>query len=343
MSGRRRRPTQFDVATAAGVSQAVVSYVVNNVETVTLPDETRRRVLQAVADLRYVPNTAARMLRSQRTFTIAVIIPDIANPFYPELVRGVQDVATGNSYDVLAVNTDGSEILERNALDAARRGRVDGVILTPFWTRIDELESILGDGIPITLLGEMNISAVSAELPLDSCSISGEDAAATVVGYLIERGHRLIGMIAGLESTPPREGRIRGYRRALTEHHVPLDEFLIRGGDFTEAGGFESMKELLALKPRPTAVFAANDLMALGAFLACRELGLRIPEDVAIAGFDNIPAARLVNPALTTIDQRASALGHRAASLLISRLNGDYQGPPRSELHDFDLIPRESA
>jgi LacI family transcriptional regulator len=331
------------VAIAAGVSQTVVSYVVNNITSVTLPDETRQRVLQAVADLGYVPNSAARMLRSQRTFTIAVIIPDIANPFYPEFVRGVQDVATGHAYDVLAVNTDGSETLERKALSAARRGRVDGMILTPFWTRQAELESILEDGIPVTMLSELDISTISPELPIDSCAISGEMAACAVVSYLIEKGHRSIGMIAGIESTPPREARILGYRRALTEHYLSLDEVLIRGGDFTEAGGYESMMELLNLSPRPTAVFAANDLMALGGFMACRERGLRVPEDVAIAGFDNIPAARLVIPALTTLDQRAKDLGHRAATLLISRLNGEYQGPPRIEQLDFELIPRESA
>jgi LacI family transcriptional regulator len=150
-------------------------------------------------------------------------------------------------------------------------------------------------------------------------------------------------MIAGLESTPPREQRIRGYRQALSEHGLPQDEFMIRGGDFTESGGYESMKELLSLNPRPTAVFAANDLMALGGFLACRELGVRVPEDVAIAGFDNIPAARLVNPSLTTLDQRAKYSGQRVARLLISRLSGEYSGPPRREEQDFELIPRESA
>jgi LacI family transcriptional regulator len=343
MRSRRRRPTQLDVALAAGVSQAVVSYVVNDNRTVTIPAETRQRVLDAVAELGYVPNSAARMLRSARTSTIAVIIPDIANPFYPTLVRGVQDIATAHAYDVLVVNTDGTEHLERNALDAARRGRVDGVILTPFWTRLEDIVPILNDGTAITMVGELDFTGLAADLPVDCCYVAGADAAATVVTYLIDKGHRRIGMISGLESSPPRESRVRGYRRALLEHHMPLEELLIRGGDFTEAGGYESMKELLSLDPRPTAVFAANDLMALGAFLACRELGVRVPEDVAIAGFDDIPAARLVNPPLTTLDQRANAFGQRAARLLMSRLNGEYQGPPRSEIHDYVLIPRESA
>jgi LacI family transcriptional regulator len=320
-----------------------VSYVVNDNRSVTIPAATRDRVLSAVAELGYVPNSAARMLRSQKTYTIAVIIPDIANPFYPELVRGVQDVATAHSYDVLVVNTDGTDLLERNALDAARRGRVDGVILTPFWTQPEDLEPILSAGIPVVVLGAVDFTKFRDDHPVDCSTISGDLAAAEVVSYLIDKGHRRIGMIAGIESTPPREQRIRGYRRALSEHGLPQDEFMIRGGDFTESGGYESMKELLSLNPRPTAVFAANDLMALGGFLACRELGVRVPEDVAIAGFDNIPAARLVNPSLTTLDQRAKHSGQCVARLLISRLSGEYTGPPRREEQDFELIPRESA
>ena len=343
MSVRRRRPTQLDVATVAGVSQAVVSYVVNDIQSVAIPRDTRQRVLEAVAELGYVPNSAARMLRSQKTFTIAMIIPDIANPFYPELVRGVQDVATAHSYDVLVVNTDGTELLERNALDAARRGRVDGVILTPFWSKPVDLQPILSAGTPVAILGQIDFADFGADDPLDCSIIPGDLAAAAVVSYLIEKGHRRIGMIAGLESTPPREQRIRGYRQALTDHGLPHEDFLIRGGDFTESGGYVSMKELLLLDPRPTAVFAANDLMALGGFLACREMGVRVPEDVAIAGFDNIPAARLVNPSLTTLDQGAMTYGQIVARLLISRLTGEYSGPPRRETQDFVLIPRESA
>ncbi|HWV35638.1 MAG TPA: LacI family DNA-binding transcriptional regulator [Thermomicrobiales bacterium] len=339
----RRRPTQLDVARAAGVSQAVVSYVLNDNQTVSILPETRQRVHAAIAELGYVPNTAARSLRSRRTQTLAAIIPDITNPYYPAFVRGIQDVARAGGYDVLAINTDGDREIERSSLDAAWRGRVDGLIITPFFLKVDDLMPLLQDGIPITLHTELADADLRPGIPLDSVSISGETAARTVVNYLIERGHTRIGMIAGQLATPPREGRVRGYRQALAAHHMPLEEVLIREGDFSEAGGYESMRELLMLSPRPTAVFAANDLMAMGALLACREQGVDVPGEIALAGFDDIPAARLVHPALTTIDQHAHESGRRCAELLLSRLDGSYTGPVRREMLGFRLVPRASA
>ncbi len=339
---RRHRPTQHDVARAAGVSQALVSYVVNDVRSTSIPDETRARVLAAIADLGYVPDHAARSLRSRRTSTIAAIIPDITNPFYPEFIRGIQDTARDRSYDVLAFNTDGEREREWAAIEAARRSRADGMIVTPFFMTINDFVPVLSGGTPVTVMGQVSGGA-PAGMPFDTASISGEDAARVVVSYLIERGHTRIGMIAGLIATPPRESRIRGYLQALHEHHVPLEEVLIRGGDFTEAGGYESMRELLAMTRRPTAVFAANDLMAMGALVACREQGINVPTDIALAGFDDIPAARLVQPTLTTLDQHARATGRRAAELLFSRLDGSYSGPPRRETLGFTLVPRESA
>ncbi len=335
-----RRPTQREVARLAGVSQAVVSYVLNDVQTASVAPQTRQRVLEAMSELGYVPDNTARSLRSRKTWTIAAIIPDITNPYYPEFIRGIQDACRSSSYDVLAFNTDGLRDLELSSLEAARRSRADGVILTPFFVSEDDLLPLLHDGTPITMLGDVHIES---NLPLDTISISGEDAAKAVVDYLLDRGHTRIGMISGLAATATREGRVRGYQRALGEHHVPLDEVLIRGGDFTERGGYEAMLELAQIRPLPTAVFAANDLMAMGALLACRELGIRVPADIALAGFDDIPAAKLFNPALTTLNQHAHATGHQAAEILLSRLNGSYAGPSRHVSRSFTLVPRESA
>ena len=342
MTIANRRPTQRDVARAAGVSQAIVSYVVNDVQDVPISPETRQRVRAAIHELGYIPNHTARSLRSRKTHTIATIIPDITNPYYPEFIRGIQDTARDRGYDVLASNTDGDREIERHALEAARRSGADGLIIAPFFLSTSDLMPILREGTPITLLGPPP-GDVGTPVPLDTVSISGEDAASTIVSYLIDRGHTRIGMISGQVATPPRESRVRGYRQALAEHHVPLEEVLIRGGDFTEAGGYEAMRELLTLDPRPTAVWAANDLMAMGALLACREAGVRVPDDIALAGFDDIPAARLVHPPLTTLNQHAHATGRRTAELLLSRLDGSYDGPIRNEVLGFDLVPRSSA
>jgi LacI family transcriptional regulator len=343
LTSPRRRPTQLDVARAAGVSQAVVSYVLNDNRTVSISPETRQRVLEAIVNLGYIPNTAARSLRSRTTHTIAAIIPDITNPYYPEFVRGIQDVATAQGYDVLSFNTDGEVEMERQSLDVVRRGRADGVILTAFHLTMEELRPLLEEGTPIALLSDLADEYLDQPVPLDALAAGGDLAAESVVTYLIERGHSRIGMIAGIASTPPRETRVLGFRRALASRGLTADEILIRGGDFTEAGGYASMRELLAFAPRPTAVFAANDLMAMGALLACREAGVRVPDDMALAGFDDIPAAKLVHPALTTVDQHAHARGRRSAELLLSRLTGAYTGPVRRETLGFELVPRESA
>lgn len=340
---RGGRPTQADVARLAEVSQTVVSYVLNDNHSVSLSPETRQRVLDAIQALGYVPNGAARSLRSRRTTTIAVVIPDITNPYYPAFIRGIQDVAQTNSYDLIAYNSDGIAESERKGIDAARRGRVDGLIITPFHLSGADLAPLFADRVPVTVLGEIELGEIPEDAPFDRLYVPGVRAARAVVNHLIDRGHTRIGMIAGEVDTPPRERRVLGYRQALAEHHLPLEEVLIRGSDFTEAGGYEAMRELLALAPRPTAVFAANDLMALGALSACRERGIRVPDDIAIAGYDDIPAARLVSPALTTLDQHAHRTGRRAAELLFDRLSGRYAGPSRLELLDHHLVIRESA
>lgn len=344
MSGPRKRPTQVDVARAAGVSQAVVSYVLNDVKTVAILPETRERVKAAILELGYVPNTAARSLRSRKTFTIAVVIPDITNPWYPEFIRGIQDVASVRSYDVLVANTDGDPRIERTAIDAVRRNNADGLIITPFYLDLSDMIPLLEEGTPVTFLHDVGpVPEQHASLPIDSVSVNGEEAAHAMVSYLIERGHTRIGAIAGRALTPARENRLRGYRRALAERGLPLDDALIRDGDFIEEGGRLAMHELLRLDPRPSAVFASNDLMAMGALLACREAGVRVPDEIALAGFDNIPASRLIDPPLTTLDQHAREVGRRVAEVLLSRLDGSYTGRIRRETVGFHVVPRASA
>ncbi len=340
---RTRRPTQVDVARRAAVSQTVVSYVLNDNHAVSIAPQTRRRVWEAIAALGYVPDNAARSLRSRRTLTIAAVIPDITNPFYPAFVRGIQDVAQASGYDLVAYNTDGTLEGERRGLDTARRGRVDGLIINPFHLDPADLLPILAEGTPVVINGEYQLDAFSPDLPLDRVFVPGDAAARSLGDYLIAEGHIRIGMIAGQDATPPREDRVRGYRQALAAHHIPGEEALIRGSDFTEAGGYEAMRELLTLRPRFTAVFAANDLMAFGALIACRERGIRVPEDIAIAGFDDIPAARLVSPGLTTIAQFPERLGRRAAEMVFDRLSGEETGPGRREEMPFALVERGSA
>jgi LacI family transcriptional regulator len=337
----RRKPTQEDVARVAGVSQALVSYVINDTRAVSISDETKQRIREAVIELGYVPNSAARSLRTRKTMSIASLIPDITNPFYPALERGIQDVAESNGYDLIIYNTDGIAEKERKGVRSVRQRHVDGVIMTVFHLVPDDFRLLREDGTAVVVFGPNQEGWT--ESGIDNLFVENTDAAYTIVNHLIARGHRRIAMIAGVEATPPRERRVLGYKKALAEHDIPLDPILIRGGDFNENGGYQGMKELLKLNPRPTAVFAANDLMAIGAMIALRENGLDIPGDIAVVGFDDIPAASLVNPPLTTIAQFPEQLGKRAAEMLLERLRGEAPVQGRFEIHRCEIVIRNSA
>ncbi len=336
----KKRPTQSDVAALAGVSQTTVSYVINNSD-FAIPQATRQRILEAMEELGYLPNRSARSLRTSKTYTIATIIPDISNPFYPAFQRGIQDVTGQYDYDLILYNTDELENEEKRCLRSLEERQVDGAIVTLFHHDHHALRSLLDKEIPLVSLvsGPQDVGNLS----LDLIFIDNSAAAFEAVCYLADKGHSRIGMIAGSAKTPPRLTRIRGYQLALASHHLPLDETIIRGGEFTEQGGYESMKQLLRLSPRVSAVFAANDLMAIGAMNAIREVGLSIPEDIAVVGFDDIPASALISPALTTITQFQQELGRRAAEMLFERLNGTVTGNGRSVEMPFELIIRESA
>lgn len=336
---RPKRPTQADVARRAGLSQATVSYVLNPSTNVSVPEETRARVLAAMNELGYVPNRTARSLRTNRTLTIASIIPDIANPFYPGFVRGIQDTADQHGYDLVMYNSDGAPERERQCLQSVQQGRVDGVIGVFFHAGARDLGALLQQGIAIVRLEAMRKPA--GELPLDNIFVDSQTAAREAVSYLIDRGYRRIAMLG---NTPgPGEARQQGYRQALQSRSLPLKDDLIIRCEFSESGGYLGMQMLLALPLQPDAVFVANDAMAIGAMAAIHAAGLQIPGNIAVMGFDDIPLARLLSPPLTTVRQFQTQLGRRAAELLIERLTGYYTGPSRSEEMPYEIVVRASA
>lgn len=297
--------------------------------------------MAAIAELGYVPSHAARSLRSQRALAIGAIIPDITNPFYPAFARGIQNFVESEGYDLIAYNSDGLLERERKFMQSALAGRVDGVILSPFQITMDELADIAEMHIPVVALTSRK--PVDGRRPVDTVHVDCVDLARQAVEHLIARGHRRIGMIAGEAGTPPREDRVLGYLQALEAWGMRTDSMLVRGADFNEDGGYVATGELLRLSPPPTAIFAANDLMAMGAMAALHEAGLQVPRDVAIVGFDDIPAARLLAPPLTTVAQYPDRLGARTAELLLERLRGE--GPPYSReiVMPADLVVRKSA
>jgi LacI family transcriptional regulator len=337
MSGKK--PTQADVARKANVSQALVSYVVNSTEDISIPPETRQRILDAVKELGYQPSKPARSLRTSRTYTIAGIIPDILNPFYPAFQRGIQDVADQHNYDLITYNTDASPDKERHFCDSLLQGRADGLIAVLFHLRARDLHSLLTRGIPIVRLEATYKQP--GNYALDNLYVDNAAASHCAVSYLINKGHQHIGLLAGFQG--PSVVRIAGYRQALADHQIPFLERLVQTGDFNASGGYRGMQTLLKQSPRPTAVFGLNDLIAIGALHAIQEAGLRVPEDIALVGFDDIPLARLITPKLTTISQHQEQIGRRAAEMLLARLRGEVRMQGRTEEMPFELVIRESA
>jgi LacI family transcriptional regulator len=336
---RPKRSTQADVAHLANVSQAMVSYVVNNNTTISIPDETRQRILDAMDKLGYVPNIMARRLRSSKTLTIASIIPDITNPFYPSFQRGIQDIVDKNGYDLIMYNTDGSEEKEHRYVQSLLQGRVDGLIGVFFHLSARDLFPLLEQNMYVVRF-EASFRKAGPR-PIDNLYVDNIAAAKDMVNYLIRKGHNDIGML--ISSDGPAQCRALGYKAALKQHGLLLNSEWIQEGDFNEIGGYQTMCDLLAQKECPSAIFAANDLMAMGAMAAIRDAGLSVPNDIAVVGFDDIPSAKLVFPALTTIDQPQRQMGRRAAEMLFERLNGTAPDEGRTEQMPYKLVLRESA
>jgi LacI family transcriptional regulator len=331
------RPTQKDIAKLAQVSQATVSLVLNGISDASVPRATQVKVLHAAKSLGYVPNRVAQSLRTQQTKTLACIVPDITNPFYPALERGAQKSAESNGYDVLIYNTDGLLAKERRCLDRLLEGRVDGVIGVFFHLTAVDLRPLLERKIGVVRI-EANPKK-TGPWPLDNLFVDNVSGAKAATQYLIQCGHRRIAMIAGAGG--PERNRVSGYLQALNE--AGLEPQLVSHGDFNEESGYRLTKEILG-GARPTAIFAGNDLMAFGAMSAIREAQLTIPDDIAVMGFDDIFAARFVTPPLSTVNQFQYELGRVAAEMVLERINklpAETSGQQRQM--PFEVVKRQST
>ncbi len=338
-SNVKKRITQADVAHHAGVSQAMVSYVINKSK-VSIPQETRQRIQDSMHDLGYTPNVTAQRLRTNKSMTIAGVIPDITNPFYPTFERGIQEVVDEENYDFIIYNTDGVASKEKKVLNSLLQGRVDGIVGSFFHLSAEDLRPLVEQGIAVVRL-EQPTATLPKNLLLDTIYINSITASKTAVDYLTQKRHKRIGVLASQDG--PSSFRVEGYEQALSDGGIEHDETLIRFGPYNEEGGYEAMKELLNLQDLPTAIFAVNDLMAMGAMLAIREAGLSVPDDIAVIGFDDIPSARLIHPSLTSISQRQKDMGRRAATMLFERLRGEAPNQGRIEELPFEFIIRNSS
>jgi LacI family transcriptional regulator len=344
MSGKKRpshNPTLSDVAKLAGVSQSTVSRVLNdNNVLIPISEDTKQRVMDAVKELGYQTNMLARSLRTQKTQMIAVMIGDISNAFYHPIVRTIQDVAQSNDYDVLIFNGDHLYTNERRFLQSLLRRPVDGVIMAPHRLSTADIEDFIQRSrIPVIAIG------AQVQHPLvDVVGGTSEPATYEAISWLIhEKGHHEIGFIGTKDDMPPGPARLAGFVRAMNGANLKVKAEYIEQDDFTLQGGHEAMQRLLRQKSLPTAIFASNSLMAIGAIKVAQENGLRIPEDISIMGFDDIPEASIVNPALTVVSRNLPKIGIQVAELLFERIENKVEPKGRFFQGTWELLEREST
>jgi LacI family transcriptional regulator len=328
--------TARDIARAVGVSTSTVSHVLNGTRWVS--PELRQRVLEAADRLGYEPDALARSLRVRKTNTIGLLISDIANPFFTAVTRGIQDVVQARGYALILSNSDEDPDKEVGYLRVLTSRRVDGIILAPAGTAYPYLAGLAGSGFPIVLLDrEISGQAVAAAV------LDNRGAAVAATEHLLGLGHRRIGVIAGRPHISPTEERILGYRSALEDAGVEYDEALVTSGGSRLAEARRAAEQLLALTPRPSALFVTNNMMTIGAMGAIRHASLRVPEDISIVSIDDVSWADVFEPRLTTVAQPTYELGRTAADLVLRRITGDADAAAVRVVLPGHLIIREST
>lgn len=328
------------VAAAAGVSKTTVSHVLSGRRPVS--EATRAKVLTVVDQLRYRPSMLARSLASLRSHTVAVVVHDITNPFYPALARGVQESVHGEGFVNLLLDAAGDPLRVREFLGIALDRRVDGIVLASLDVASADTHEVRRAGVPMVAIGRPLDPAVREEV--DVVTADDERIAADAVDALVALGHRRIGLISGSPDSSPGILRATGYRRACAATGLRVPRSLTATGDWTREGGHKAMLTLLAARIPPTAVLCANDLMGIGAVEACHARGLRVPDDMAVHGIDDIDAAALVTPSLSTVHIPADGIGRQAGALLLERVGADSgTAEPRQVAVTHRLVRRAST
>ena len=326
-----------DVARAANVSVASVSRALNGHTNVT--DETRKLVLETARNLRYIPHSGARSLSTSRTDTIGVVLPDLYGEFFSELIRGIDQAARRRGLHLLVSSSHG-DAGEAAAALRAMSGRVDGLIIMSPHVDASFLSDNLPGVLPVVLLNTHDTAHEYSSLAVDNYG-----GAAAMVQHLVEMGHRRIMMIAGPSNNFEAEERLRGFRETMARllpAYDPQDVSVVRG-DFTEDSGYRAGQQMQALKRLPDAIFAANDMMAIGCLFALNEAGVHVPNDVALVGFDDIPMARFISPPLTTVRVRMTDMGSRALEGLAFQIENPEGTRNSVQVLQTELVVRRSC
>jgi LacI family transcriptional regulator len=328
-------PTVHDVAKRARVAPITVSRVINNSGYIS--ESTRKRVEAAIKEIGYVPNTLARGLRSKRTNTLALVVTDITNPYFTLMARGVEDVAGDSNYTVIYCNTDESETKEEKYANILAQRQVDGVLLVPAGGNDRTIKFLESNGISVVIL-DRRVSGVKTDFV---CSDS-EDGANLLVKLLIRLGHNRIAIITGSKNVSTSVDRVAGYQRALREAGLSENE-LVYFGEFNYQSGYELTKQVMMQSPRPTAIFGANNFILNGIIKSLHDLGVIVPEDVSVVGFDDLPESMLVTPFLTVATQPAYEMGRLATELLLKRISGELADECQEIILPTEIIERKST
>lgn len=327
--------TMKQVAEKAGVSTSTVSHVINNTRVVS--DDVRERVLAVIQELRYIPSAVARSLKNDKTHTIGMMIPNNSNPYFAELIQGIEDSAFRLGYNIILCNAYDDAKKQAAYLRVLMEKRIDGLILVASGDDEELAEILRGMPMPKVVV-DREVSGVDA----DFIEADHDRGGYLATKYLIGLGHREIACVSGPMHLVPSRDRVAGYQRALREAGIaPNSHFLVHS-DFTSEGGYTAFKHLLGLAHRPTAVFAGNDLMAFGGMCAANEAGVRVPEDLSVIGYDDIALASFSTPRLTTMAQPKYEMGETIARILVERIQGGHQ-PVRREMFKPVLVERQST
>jgi LacI family transcriptional regulator len=324
-----------EVALQAGVSIATVSRVFNDSPLVNI--RTRKRVKKIARDLKYFPNANARSLSRRKTDTFGVILPDLFGEFFSEVIRGADQTAQKKLYNLLLSSSHNNPAEIAEALNAMK-GRVDGIIIMSPLVSADALNQNLPTTLPAILL-----NCVVKDAACDSIIIDNYKGAHQVVTHLIQHGHERIAIIKGSQENYEASERLRGYRAAIKNGRCDTSPTLEIEGNFSEESGYAVVSRILSMKPEPTAIFASNDSMAIGAIKALYDRGIAIPDDIALVGFDDIPIVRYMKPALTTVNVPIHEMGKLAVEKLIQAVEGKNNHNKERIVFPTKLVIRESC
>jgi len=326
-----------DVARVAGVAVSTVSATLN--ESAPVSAEVRKRVWAAIAEVDYAPDAVARSLRKGTTRLVGLVVSDIANPFFAAATRVIETACNASGYGLVLYNTDEDEAREAEVLRLTRIQRVAGLILAPAGS---------GDAYAASLRKLLSVPTVTIDrrvdqLALDSVSLDNRRAARLAVDYLLRIGHRRIAVIAGREGVTTGEERLAGYRDAHEAAGIPVDETLVRFGNFRQEDAYETVRRMMEGETRPTAFFALNNLMTIGTMRGLTDIGFVCPDHVSVAGVDDFDWATAFRPRLTTIAQPVEEMGRKAVDLLMGRIGGEAPARGRAEVFEPRLCVRESC